>query len=642
MEHKLTVSYYKPDRQGVFPTEDGCRFATEFTGKKEADCGLLFYMPDGTEKKIPASLKGKRGTLYGFEVKGEGLCECSYQYYDGKSLLTDAYARGIKGLEVWGDFEREKDVPRGRILADDFDWEEDEPLGIPYQDTIIYGLNVRAFTMHKSSGVKHKGTFEGIIEKIPYLKKLGITAIELMPAYEYEECMFLPQTMQSQSMQEAAKNCTLTMEKEKKLNCWGFTEAYYFAPKASYASEKPEISFKKMVKALHREGIEVMMQFYFPPGMKQTYMLEVLKYWVMEYHVDGFRLSGFQLPYTMLAQEPVLKETKIRTDYFPMQEIYGEEKPFYRNLASDNGNFKSDMRRFLKGDENLINQVITYHRKNPDTQGVINALADYDGFSLYDMVSYERKHNEANGEENRDGSDCNYSWNCGIEGESRKKAVTELRMVQLKNALCFLFLSQGVPFLFSGDEFGNTRFGYNNAYCQDNETGWVKWKENQFSRELTDFTCELIALRKKHSVLHQEAECKVMDTLGCGYPDISYHGTEAWRPDLSYISRMVGIMLCGKYVSEEETSLYLAYNMHWEKHELALPKLPKGMKWIRILDTSKEDIEDSLDVKSNKILTKKRSVSLYASVKDESCKEKEQSKKNSRKAGKKNERMETL
>lgn len=627
MGKKIEIAYYRPDVQGIFPIPNGYRFAIDFSLRFEK-AGLLLYFKDGEEMNIPASDEGKRGTLYGFEVTGKGLCECSYLYYMDEDVFTDPYAKGICGLEKWGDFGRKDKVPRGRLICDIFDWGEEKAPAISWQDTILYGLNVRAFTMHKSSGVKKKGTFEGIIEKIPYLKELGITTLELMPAYEYEECMVTGG--KKENLKEAVENCTV--KAEEKLNCWGFTEGHYFAPKASYAADKPEISFKKMVKALHANNLEVMMHFYFVPGLKQSYMLDVLKYWVTEYHIDGFRLSGFQIPYLMIAQEPLFKELKIRSDYFNIEEIYAGEIPAYRNLLADNGNFKNDMRRFLKGDENLLNQVIAYQKCNPASYAVVNALTDYHGFSLCDLVSYDRKHNEANGEENRDGTDYNYSWNCGVEGESRKKAIMELRMRQMKNALCFLFLSQGVPFLFAGDEFGNTRNGNNNAYCQDNETGFIKWKENQTVKELLSFTKDLITLRRKHNILHKEKECQIIDTLGCGYPELSYHGTEAWRPDVSYISRMIGIMLCGKYAErKEEASLYLAYNMHWEKHELGLPKLDKGYKWSRLLSTKEETAPQKEVQTDSKIQMPERCVCLYISTVDETYRE--TAKKTKKKAG---------
>lgn len=607
MDQNLKISYFKPEKQGVYPIDGGYCFATEIQTTEE--CGVILYGSKGRKMRIPFSREGKRGALYGVMVTG-GVFE-RYNYYKGKTVYTDPYAKGVVGLERFGAF---GDKPRhtfGRLYTDSYDWQRDSFPLTPYEDTIIYGLNVRGFTMHKSSGVKHRGTFEGIVEKIPYLKRLGITAVELLPAYEYDECMYDTEYAPA-TMEEAIQNCTKPGRKAKRLNCWGFQKGFYFSPKASYAVERPDISFKNMVRELHRSGLEILMQFYFPPELSESYILEILKYWVVEYHVDGFRLNGFQIPYKLIAQEPLLRETKIHSAYLPVDEIYKDSRPLMRHLAIDNGNFKNDMRRFLKGDENLINQMMYYQRNNPSNYAVINYLADYDGFSLFDCVSYERKHNEANGEDNRDGADINYTWNCGVEGKSRKKSIMSLRLRQVKNGICFLFLSQGTPYIFSGDEMACTRGGNNNAYCQDNETAWINWTMNPFQEEVFFFTRYLISIRKNHPILHRRKDFQIMDSLGCGYPDISYHGTEAWRPDVSYISRMIGILLCGKYIQpKEDHSFYIAYNMHWEEHSLALPKLPKDKSWMKVLSTVAEEPQREALDDDLKIKVKGRSVSVY-------------------------------
>lgn len=581
MDKKWEISYFKPEAPGVFPIPNGIRLAAECSGEQE--CGVILYDTKGKQIKIPFSKKHRQGNLYGIQIIGDGVLASRYQYYSGEQVMTDSYARGITGLEKWGAGRNRERITCGSFLQEDFDWEEDEPLQIPYEDSIIYGMNVRAFTMHKSSGVRHRGTFEGLVEKLPYLKDLGITAVLLMPCYEYEECMRPPAGMESflkNPDQDGGKPAD-----DGRLNCWGFQKGYYFAPKASYcAGNSPSGSFKAMVKSFHQNGIEVMMHFYFPPEMKQLYILNVIKYWVKEYHIDGVRISGYHIPFRMLFEESFLDRTKIWCNYFPAEEINCAGKGF-RNFACDNGNYKNDVRRFLKGDEGVINDVLSGQRRNPASHGVINYLADYDGFSLFDCVSYDRKHNESNGEDNQDGTDYNYTWNCGIEGETRKSSILELRLKQIKNALSFLFLSQGTPFLFSGDEIANTRNGNNNCYCQDNATGWIKWKQTKFAVEIQEYTCFLIMLRKKYRTLHQRNELKVMDTKSCGYPDISYHGTEAWRPDFRYISRIAGAMLCGQYAGDEPC-FYIACNMHWQAHQLALPKLPANHAWVKIVDTA--------------------------------------------------------
>lgn len=592
METNWRVTCFRPTKQGVVCTKNSVSFAAESVADKE--CGVILYDKEGNCYRFPFQKEGRRGNLYGLKIDGEGLNNCFYNYYLGDRIVTDPYAWEIQGLEAWGEKRGRK--TRGFLGKRDFDWQGDEPLMIPLNESIFYGLNVRSFTMHKSSGVRNKGTFEGVAEKIPYFRELGITALELMPCYEYDECMeeqkkpaILPLSAAEPLKENSRKEEALEDqegEKPIRLNCWGFQEGFYFAPKAAYsAGRSPVTSFKRLVRKLHQNGIEVIMQFYFPPQIGQMYMLEVIKYWVMEYHIDGVRLNGFHIPLRLIAEDAVLKNTKIWCSYVPGEELPVILNPSFKNFVTDNGNFRYDMRRFLKGDEGLINQALYYQRRNPKEHGVVNYMADYDGFSLYDSVCYERKHNEANGEDNRDGVEVNETWNCGAEGESRKKGIDQLRQRQIKNALSFVLLSQGVPFLFGGDEFACSRFGNNNSYCQDNETGWVKWRKTGFAKEILAYTKFLIRLRKSNGILHMKEELLVMDSIGCGYPDISYHGIEAWRPDLSYLSRIVGVLLCGKYSPEKGESFYIACNMHWESHELALPKLSKSKKWTKIADT---------------------------------------------------------
>lgn len=592
METNWRVTCFRPTKQGVVCTKNSVSFAAESVADKE--CGVVLYDKEGNCYRFPFQKEGRRGNLYGLKIDGEGLNNYFYNYYLGDRIVTDPYAWEIQGLEAWGEKRGRK--TKGFLGKRDFDWQGDEPLMIPLNESIFYGLNVRSFTMHKSSGVRNKGTFEGVAEKIPYFRELGITALELMPCYEYDECMeeqkkpaILPLSAAEPLKENSRKEEALEDqegEKPIRLNCWGFQEGFYFAPKAAYsAGRSPVTSFKRLVRKLHQNGIEVIMQFYFPPQIGQMYMLEVIKYWVMEYHIDGVRLNGFHIPLRLIAEDAVLKNTKIWCSYVPGEELPVILNPSFKNFVTDNGNFRYDMRRFLKGDEGLINQALYYQRRNPKEHGVVNYMADYDGFSLYDSVCYERKHNEANGEDNRDGAEVNETWNCGAEGESRKKGIDQLRQRQIKNALSFVLLSQGVPFLFGGDEFACSRFGNNNSYCQDNETGWVKWRKTGFAKEILAYTKFLIRLRKSNGILHMKEELLVMDSIGCGYPDISYHGIEAWRPDLSYLSRIVGVLLCGKYSPEKGESFYIACNMHWESHELALPKLSKSKKWTKIADT---------------------------------------------------------
>lgn len=586
----------RPYPLGVTTQSDNTYFSVVMKNGK--DCGIILYdKKTGRELRVPFSGHNKYGSIYSIALKGLNLNRYAYNFYDSENIFTDPYAKVIEGHEKWG---KCGDIIKGGFLSREYDWEGDKPLKISYENSILYCLNVRAFTKHKSSGVKYKGTFKGIAEKADYLKELGITAVELMPAYEFDEterngrfCQENPEG--AASMEEAAKQFARPIEKEKEeknYNCWGYIEGYYFAPKASFSADKDAVKeLKDMIKELHRNGIEVIMQFYFPDTVKQGLILEVVKYWVLEYHIDGIHLKGEKIPVQVIATEPLLTDTKLFYYDFPYNEIYGEEIPEFRNLASYNDDYMYTARRFLKGDDNIIGHFLELQRRNPSRFGVVNYLTNYYGFTLLDMVSYEKKHNMKNGENNLDGNDYNYTWNCGVEGVSRKKGILKLRERQMKNALTMLFMAQGTPLIYSGDELGNTRQGNNNPYCQDNETGYIKWNMTATGKLVFNYIKSLISLRKSHPILSNPKELRILDYIGCGYPDISYHGEEAWRPDLNNYSRYVGVMYCGCYArrdKKEDSFFYIAYNMHWIPHTFALPKLPKNMKWCLIADTGSD------------------------------------------------------
>jgi glycogen operon protein len=337
------------------------------------------------------------------------------------------------------------------------------------------------------------------------------------------------------------------------------------------------------------------MQFYFTSHVERQEITDILRFWVINYHVDGFHLMGDNIPITDIARDNALTDTKLWYYSFDTENIYSRgENPTYRNLAEYNDSYLYDMRKYLKGDENMLSGVLEHMKHNPLKCGCINYFTNYFGFTMMDMVSYDRKHNEANGEDNRDGNDLNCSWNCGEEGKSRKKKVQKLRIRQIKNTMCMLLLSQGTPLIFMGDEFGNTQNGNNNPYCQDNAVTWLDWRRLNSEKEIYDFWCKMIQIRKKHPILHMNSEMRMIDYISCGYPDLSYHGQNAWRAQLESYNRHVGIMYCGKYAKlengEEDIFCYLAMNMYWEPRTLGLPKLPSGMKWERIVCTA-GDIE---------------------------------------------------
>lgn len=526
-----------------------------------------------------------------------------YIYRVNGKVKLDPYARQITGREEFGRCVEEEEEQVHCCLVQE-EKAISEPLHLPFHQMILYHLHVRGFTKHISSKVKHRGTFKGIVEKIPYLKQLGINGIMLMPCYDFDERME-EQELGNNGICYLDYTMPLKEDGKKKawsrVNFWGYTrKACYFSPKSSFASDpsRPIQEMKQMVAKLHENGIEVFMEIYFAPGTNQTLILDCLRYWVREFAIDGFKINNEVVMGNMVASDPYLTQTKFLATTWDTRQMYEcYETVDNKTLADYNDGFLVDCRRFLKGDEGQVDAFLNRMRNNPPQKAVINYISNVNGFTLMDMVSYDVKHNEANGENGQDGSEYNYSWNCGWEGATRKKQVVQLRLRQIKNALIMVMLSQGVPMIMAGDEFGNTQCGNNNAYCQDNEIGWVTWNKQVMNQRILAFTKKLIALRKEHPVFSAKRELRGMDYIACGCPDISFHGTKPWYPDMSNYSRVVGIMLYGKYaplsIRKSDKAFYLAFNMHWEEHSFALPVLPKDKKWKVILDTSEVDLKAS-------------------------------------------------
>lgn len=569
---------------GAVPVKDGIVFSMERKNNEEAS--LLLYKKGSKEviQEIPFPATNTIGDIVC--VKAEKIASARYEYnfcIDGKVTL-DPYAKVLIGTGKFGEEHPEGHEVRCAMIAGNYDWEDDRKPQIAYEDAVMYSFHVRGFTKQRYSGVRHKGTFLGITEKAEYFKELGINQIKLMPAYEFTE------------MESVKTHARYRKEEElpKRLNYWGYTKAFHFAPKRAYAATKdPVREFKDMVKTMHRLGIEVLMEFYFPEGCNPRYITECLQYWVQEYHVDGFHVRGVQGICNLMATDPLFADTKLLNIYFPVEEIYGKKNlPKKRMVAECNDGFMIDVRRFLKGDEESLKAFAERMRRNPKGSGLINYIASHDGFTLCDLVSYEERHNEDNGEQNRDGRVQNYSWNCGEEGKSRKKKILELRNRQMKNAWCMLLLSAGTPMILAGDEFCNSQLGNNNPYCLDNEISWLDWKGYKSGNsEMFRFVKNLIAFRKKHKILHMGQELSMTDSLSCGFPGISYHSSSAWYGELDGQNRKIGVMYCGKYADEDEL-IYIAYNMHWMEHTFALPALPGGYRWNVALDTSEGILEE--------------------------------------------------
>lgn len=599
---------------------------------------------------------------YGFHMSGPFKPEEGHRF-DRTKILMDPYAKAIGERDVWGEEPDWNNIyqHRARIFFDDFHWEDDRPLEIPVEDLVIYEMHVRGFTRNPSSGVKHPGTFAGILEKIPYLKKLGVNCVELMPIHEFDEF----------------ENSRVSPVTGKLLmNYWGYSNVGFFAPKAGYAATgkfgMQVDEFRNLVKQLHENGIEVILDVVFnhtaegnengpyisyrgidnktyylltPDGyyfnfsgcgntlncnnpIVRNMILDCLRSWAADYHVDGFRFdlasilgrdqngAPMHSPPLLetLAFDPILGKCKLIAEAWDAGGLYQVGSfPAWGRWAEWNGKYRDDLRRFIKGEMGMVGAMAQRLQGSPDLYGwekrgacaSINFITCHDGFTLMDLVSYNQKHNEANGENNNDGNNDNLSWNCGWEGETNDPEINRLRKKQIKNAVAMLLVSQGTPMILAGDEMGNTQWGNNNAYCQDNEISWLDWRLLDKNQEIFDFTKRMIAFRHAHPVLRNRTHFLNRDYVGSGYADITWHGTKAWYTDWSAENHTLAFMLCGKHAkggTVEDNTIYVAMNMHWQMHGFELPKLPKGMLWYVFANTDAAPPEDIWDVGAEKEL----------------------------------------
>lgn len=582
-QYQIDKNDKKAYPMGLTIVTGGIHVSVEAAAKS---CSLLLFSPGkgrGLQPRItiPFPAENRMGDVWQMTVRIADPDRYEYAFEAEGRRFSDPCGRVFRGWEQWGKKEQIHVLRKTPVAWEEFDWEGDKPLKLPYEDSIVYHAHVRGLTRHASSGVKEKGTFLALQEKIPYFSELGITTLELMPVTEFQEVM---------TRQGVDGTPSGFLEATGKINYWGYESSSLFAPKASYSSGKsgnkrPVYELKQLVKSLHKAGIELVLELYFDGRENWSMVLAAVRYWVREYHIDGFHLIG-NAPRALLAADPYLTDTKLWA--VSWDEAGLSDRNSFR--AEYNDGFLIDMRRVLKGDEEQMNSLIFRSRRRPAAYGVINYIANTNGFTMMDMVSYDRKHNEANGENNQDGSEHNYSWNCGIEGSTRKKKYLELRKKQLRNAWLLLLLSQGTPLILSGDEFGNSQGGNNNAYCQDNDISWLNWNQQETNQDIFEFVKYTIAFRKQHPVFHMAREPRILDYLRCGYPDVSYHGVKAWCPEFDSYRRQIGIMYCGQYVSRADKTpddyFFVAYNMHWEPHDFSLPNLPPKKRWYIAFNTN--------------------------------------------------------
>jgi len=583
-------------------------------------------------------------TEYGYRAYGPFRPEDGHRF-DPRQVLLDPYARLITGRERWGDEQAPGEAGgyRSAIPYDDFDWEDDRPLSLPPEDLVIYETHVRGFTRHPSSGVRQPGTFAGLAEKIPYLRDLGINCIELMPVFEYNE-------LDSMRRDPATG--------QQLCNYWGYSTAGFFAPKAAYAATAGSFAqvdeFKNLVKNLHRAGIEVILDVVFnhtaegdeqgpvlsfrgldnatyymltPDGeyynftgcgntvncnhpVVRDFILDCLRYWASEFHVDGFRFDlaavlgrdqdGSVLAnpplLEVLAQDPLLRDCRLIAEAWDAGGLYQVGSfPSYRRWSEWNGKYRDTVRQFLKGDPGSAADLAARMTGSADlyrsrgAEASVNFITAHDGFTLRDLVTYNDKHNEANGEDNQDGDNNSNSWNCGAEGPTDDPEVLALRDRQMRNALLILLTSWGVPMLLAGDEVGRTQQGNNNAYCQDGPLSWFDWGQVEEQAGLLRFAQRLIAFRREHPALRQSASAH--HGPEGWFPSVSWHGTQAWTADWAPQNRLLAAMYY-TLADGQHDCVYVAANSYWENLAVELPALPQGVRWHVFADTSGAPPED--------------------------------------------------
>ena len=604
------------DKLGSVVCEEGITFTSIIDNKNTKLC--IFNEKDDLIAYVRLEDYKINDNLASVYIKGLDAAKISYLYeVDGK-YIKDPFIMDSVGVRKYKEINN-KPI-KAKVYNSDFDWEGDRTLGTSLNDIIAYQLHVRGYTAHSSSKVKNRGKYLGLIEKIPYLLELGINQIILMPTYEFNE--YEEKTNKSLEYLDYTKELDAANDNKPTLNYWGFKEGAYFMPKLSYANKNAVLEFKEMVKAFHKAGIEIIMRFYFPDSYNKSIICDVLKFWYKEYHIDGFYLMGSDIPMDLIAADLILRDAKIYTGYFDKASIVNKTYGYNHNVAIADKEYSICMRKYLKSDEDMLQSFLYRQRHNPSDIHSLNYITDYAGFTLNDLVSYDYKHNENNLEDNKDGENYNYSWNCGFEGYTKKKSVLFLRLKQIKNAFTFLMMSQGIPMILAGDEFLNSQNGNNNAYCQDNEIGWTIWKDTAHSKEIVNYVKALISYRKSHPVLRPNSEYRIMDYAACGYPDLSYHGEQAWAPRFDNHLRNIGVMICGKYARIDRLNnddfFYIAYNMHWENHTFGLPKLPKGLCWDKVMSTDDNNLEIVTDENQNNnysITVKGRSIAIIKSMK---------------------------
>ena len=528
------------------------------------------------------------GLVYSIEISDIDVDKVCYLIKEDDKTYLDPYSTVIVGRDKWADVKNRQaykfQVYSG-IAHIERDW-KDTSVYVEPSDMVFYKLHMRGFTAGFGMAASKVGNYKGVLSKLSYLKDLGITSIELMPLYDFEE-LFLDNKMNISPKGKV----TEVKEFSGKTNYWGFGIANYFAPKASYfgGADVACDNFRSFVSSVHEKGLEVIMEMAFAAEAADDVILDCLKYYVRYFHIDGFHIVGCSAPIERIAGEQFLANTKIFYEFIP-EEILCNEKG-KKHLFVYNDSFMNVTRQIENHMNGSMVQFANHMRRQNSAYGFVNYMANVNGFSLWDSYSYGEKHNWDNGEDNRDGTNNNFSFNYGVEGKTTNKTINANRFREMRNAFTALLLSQSVPLFVAGDEAAATHLGNNNPYCQDNKTGYTVFSKTKSKENLTAFVKQLVEFRKNHKCLRVESPFLMNDYRHLGLPDMSFHGTEPWMMSIGEEQKALGVLYNGAYVDEKE-EVFVCYNFHYDAVDMALPLLAPGKRWRLCFNTAKVDDVD--------------------------------------------------
>ncbi|MCR4831777.1 MAG: hypothetical protein K5883_10040 [Pseudobutyrivibrio sp.] len=528
------------------------------------------------------------GRTYSIQVSDIDIDNTCYLIKEDNVSYIDPYATAIVGRDEWGDV-KERETKKFRVYSGishiEKNW-KDTPITIEPSDMIMYKVHMRGFTAGMGLSPSKIGNYKGLLSKLSYIKSLGVTSVEIMPVYDFEE-LFLEKKMNISPKGKISE----VVEYTGKNNYWGFGTAEYFAPKASFfgGAYSAADGLRDMVSTLHKNGLEIIMEMAFSADTSDEIMLDCLKYYVKYFHIDGFHIVGCNAPIERIAKEPYLSSTKIFYEYIP-EEILCSEKG-KKHLFVYNDSFMNVTRQIENHMNGSMVQFANHMRRQNGAYGFVNFMANVNGFSLWDSYSYGEKHNLDNGEDNRDGTNNNYSFNYGIEGKTNNRAINANRFREMRNAFTALMLAQSVPLFVAADEAACTHLGNNNPYCQDNKVGYTVFSKTKSKDSLTKFVKQLAEFRKNHKCFRIETPFLMNDYRHLGLPDMSFHGTEPWMMSIGEEQKALGVLYNGAYVKENE-EVFVCYNFHYDSVDMALPLLSPGKRWRLCFNTADYVDED--------------------------------------------------